>query len=77
MRYTHDCTHCKSLGEHGDADLYFCDQHGAMPTVIARYGNSGSDYVSGLVLAGFDDDITEAKRRAQAEGLLPMDNAKT
>ena len=70
MRYQHDCDNCKPLGEHGDADLYFCDQGGAGITVIARYSSDGADYTSGLCAAPFVPDLSEAKNRAIASGLL-------
>lgn len=70
MRYQHDCDNCKPLGEHGDADLYFCDQGGAGMTVIARYSSDGADYTSGLCAAPFVPDLGEAKKRAIASGLL-------
>jgi len=51
-KYTHDCEACKSLGqfEHEGAvhDLYWCGTH-ERGTVIARFGNDGPDYGSGLV----------------------------
>lgn len=55
-RFVHDCSRCKYLGSlflrvsdcPGWYDLYSCDQSGTMPTVIARYGDEGSEYMSGL-----------------------------
>ena len=70
MRFKHDCNNCKPLGEHGAADLYFCNQGGVELTVIARYGNEGADYTSGLCAAPYIPDLAEAKRRAIAYGLL-------
>lgn len=69
-RYTHDCLHCQYLGRFDATDLYFCDQGGGSPTVIARHSSEGSDYKSGLHHAIVDYHLAEAKRRAQAEGLL-------
>jgi len=69
-RYKHDCDTCTFLGRHGEADLYFCMQHGTMPTVIARFG-AGADYTSGLLLADVDPYLAEARARAHARGLLP------
>lgn len=70
-RYTHDCSKCKPLGEFGEYDLYYCEtdleKH---PTVIARFGNEGKDYTSGLVFADYVPAIAEAKRRAIKHGLL-------
>jgi hypothetical protein len=69
MRYQHDCEQCVPLGEYNEFDLYFCPQ-GGMPTVVARYGNAGKDYNSGLELAAYDIHLAEAKRRALRNGLL-------
>ena len=45
MRYTHDCEDCVPLGQFQENDIYYCDQSGFdVPTVIARYGNDGSEY---------------------------------
>lgn len=47
----HDCPCCKFLGseflKNEQFDLYFCEQNGKIPTVIARWGEDG-DYYSGL-----------------------------
>jgi len=55
-RFKHDCQRCRYLGtivsSGGLADLYFCDQSGSRPTVIARFSDEGSDYASGLVDLG-------------------------
>src|SRR5205807_3767434 len=45
-RFIHDCDHCKFLGQYFSDDLYFCDYGPA--TVIARFGNDGHEYSSGL-----------------------------
>ena len=70
-RYQHECGSgtCVFLGQHGDADLYYCPQ-GKLPTVIARYSNDSSDYQSGMGGAYVVSDLGEAKRRAQAKGLI-------
>jgi hypothetical protein len=47
-RYSHDCTQCQTLGRFEEYDLYFCDQSGFGPTVVARWGNAGQEYTSGL-----------------------------
>lgn len=70
MRYQHDCDTCKPLGEYGDADLYFCDKEATGMTVIARYGDEGSNYSSGLNLTGHIPDLAEAKKRAIKVGFL-------
>jgi hypothetical protein len=73
MRYEHDCDHCKALGEFQEADLYFCEQGGVEPTVIARYSDDGPDYSSGMVFASVHPALGEAKRRAIEAGYLPVD----
>jgi hypothetical protein len=35
----------------GKYDLYHCDQGGPGPTLIARYGDDGPEYMSGIVFA--------------------------
>lgn len=47
-RYVHDCEQCKFLGLYEEYDLYFCDQNKFGPTVVARYGDEGDEYTSGL-----------------------------
>lgn len=70
-RFTHDgCPRCVFLGNWEDHDLYFCPQNG-MPTVLARYGDEGSHYLSGVEAAHLVPALGEAKRRAEINGLLP------
>jgi len=72
-QYQHDCKKCKFLGrftsEGINYDLYFCiEGNGNRPTVIARYGNEGNNYASGIM---FDSpELTEAKRRAKTLGYI-------
>ena len=47
MLFKHDCDKCIPLGVIKGHDLYFCAQHGCA-TVVARYGDNGEDYYSGL-----------------------------
>ena len=53
-RYTHDCDKCEYLGgmefEGEYHDLYCCPQ-GERPTVIARWGDDGPEYRSGIEFA--------------------------
>lgn len=73
--YEHDCCRCVYLGQYKltaseRADLYVCASS-LRPTVIARYSSSGPDYTSGLEASyGLNPDLTEARRRAEARGLL-------
>lgn len=75
--FVHDCQHCTFLGHYYSnlyngqfgsiADLYHCVQGGRLPTVIARFGNEGDQYLSGL-----NSDLPalkEAQNRAKAQGL--------
>ena len=71
MRYSHDCDDCKPLGQFGEADLYYCDQQGIGPTVIARHSSIHSDYSSGLWFAEANPELREAKALAIKAGLLP------
>jgi hypothetical protein len=70
MRYAHDCKNCKPLGEYSDVDLYFCDQDGNNPTVLARFSDHGPDYISGLTFAPTNLALNEAKKRAIEIGYL-------
>lgn len=45
--HTHDCDRCRFLGHEKEHDLYLCP--GVNPTVIARYGSDGPNYLSQLV----------------------------
>jgi hypothetical protein len=68
-RYTHDCDRCKPLGTAAEYDLYFCLQTGDFPTVIARYGNDGWEYTSGIGSGLLPLRIAELK--AKLAGYLP------
>lgn len=64
--FNHNCATCVFLGHHEGHDLYY--HHGqAEETVIARYGNEGQDYCSGLGLQ--IASLVEAHRRAFNAGL--------
>ena len=74
-KYKHDCDECiylyttdKDDYDTGSIyDVYFCEQ-GGIPTVIARYGNDGSEYMSGL---GFNFHVLkDAEEFAKNVGLL-------
>jgi hypothetical protein len=54
-------------------DLYFCmsgTPGHEWPTVIARYGNDGPDYKSGLFAADTDPELSLAKKLAEKLGLV-------
>jgi hypothetical protein len=67
-KYIHDCKECHFLGTLDNTfDLYFCDKQGkGRETVIARYGDKGADYLSGMNFATKDglETLYEAKKRA-------------
>ena len=67
-QYHHSCKNCKFLGEFETFDLYYCPQPGLQPTVLARYGNHESAYLSGIFAPILP--LIEAKKRAIAAGLL-------
>lgn len=69
--FTHYCDACTFLGLHNNHDLYFCKNE-FETTVIARYGNDGSEYRSGMVFAEphLNLELYEAKLLAIKIGLL-------
>ena len=68
-RFQHDCSKCVFLGQYNEFDLYVCPG-GGHSTVIARFGDDGPEYQSGMAFVGVLDELTEAARRAVAKGLL-------
>lgn len=68
--YKHHCANCTYLGDweyKGQRhDLYHCPQLG-IPTVIARYGDEGPAYTSGM--SSPYPALVEARRRAIERGL--------
>jgi hypothetical protein len=75
-QFTHDCTNCTFLGryEHEGKphDLYYCGQAVHWPTVVARSGDDGPDYCSGMIFAEQGiQPYAEALRRAVERGLEP------
>jgi hypothetical protein len=76
-RFVHDCDSCTFLGvydcpeDKATYDLYHCMQGGPLdgiPTVIARYGHDGPDYLSGINMT-LTPALVEAQKRAVARGL--------
>ena len=69
--YIHDCSECGFLGNYThptdstEYDLY----HHNTETIIARYGNQGWDYTSGVCFAGIDAALTIAYSRALEKGI--------
>ncbi len=48
-KFVHDCDGCVFLGANDIYDFYFCPDGG--PTVVARFGSGGQQYLSGLEIA--------------------------
>lgn len=75
-QFQHDCNKCVFLGRHEShktqkpLDLYVCAREGVIDTVIARYGNDGPEYSSGLIFAtrGIIPELVEALNRAKKRG---------
>lgn len=86
-QFVHDCKHCKFLGrfkegdkvllcagESGDYDLYFCkDGNRNLSSVIARYGDDPSSYISGLHGSQFSPCLAEGVKRAFTKGYLKFE----
>lgn len=74
--FKHDCDCCHFLGNYKDADTneamdLYVHTTGPCPTVIARTGSDGPDYMSGLGFSyGSLEPLVQARMRAQAAGLL-------
>jgi len=60
---------CTFLGHFNNHDLYYSDQAG-LPTVIARYGNDGDQYTSGMTFVGTVPELTKAHELAKERGLI-------
>ena len=76
FRHGSDCcvfvgtTQCSGLKNKSHSyDLYVCN-NGPIPTVIARYGDKGDEYISGIPFVGMSEPLTEAFKRAQDLGIL-------
>lgn len=71
-RFRHDCSRCVFLGVFEDADLYACKNE-IEATVIARFSDEGGNYSSGIAFGyGMNPLLTEARRRANRQGILPF-----
>jgi len=68
--YQHHCEVCVFLGHYRAHDLYFCPQYELRPTILARYGNDGPEYISGIPFAEYDPIMRAALERARERGLL-------
>lgn len=63
--FNHDCDTCKFLGTYNRRDLYVCDK-----TLVARFGDEGSEYESGLSLIYDNPWIRKAMELAEEKGLI-------
>jgi hypothetical protein len=72
--YQHDCERCVYLGSTTGGktyDLYFCLEMEKYPIVLARYGDEGAEYTSGLSYSyGMSAPLTLARLAAIERGLL-------
>lgn len=63
--FLHDCDECVFLGnyeyESRAFDLYYCPKEPT--TVLARFGDEGPEYESGMSFVGIVPHLTEARRR--------------
>lgn len=61
-KFTHDCDACEFLAHEDGHDLYVCrSRFEESINVVARYGNDGPKYKSGLNFAnGIDEHLTRA-----------------
>lgn len=58
-RYKHTCPNCTYLGQSEEYDLYVCSRKNReIDSIIARFGNEGPDYISGLHYALSAQDFT-------------------
>ena len=70
-KFEHDCPNCHFLGNYKEHNLYFCKGNEfTVDTVIARFGDDGTEYISGLSFADDNDLLSEAKKRAINLNLL-------
>ena len=72
--WEHDCNECIFLGLYLSHDLYYCKK-GPGPTLIARWGDEGSEYTSGIQFGvqykdNLDSPMGEAYRLAIEKGLI-------
>jgi len=60
-RWKHDCSACTHMGglvtPDGVYDLYHCRKQGELTTLVARYGNKGSEYASMPALAAAETSM--------------------
>lgn len=64
--------HCLFLGRYKQYDLYYAAEEIGGPTVVARFGNDGPEYSSGMCFGWLpkpEHPLVEARRRSQARGL--------
>lgn len=71
-QYKHDCSAClflyRTMMSGQSYDVYFCASIPAFPTVIARYGDEGHMYLSGL--GSSIEALADAEKYCRKIGLL-------
>ena len=82
MKFQHDCDACVFLGSHtdkeGQHDFYYCLGYIGQGSVIARYGDRGSEYQSMAATVGaielFEREpeyvLAIAYRKAKEQGFI-------
>lgn len=78
--YTHDCDRCTFLGTYvmsgSNYDLYYHPGDEFTQSIVARYGEMGPEYISGITFARDQYDkkqgtpMAEAYKRALLRGLF-------
>jgi hypothetical protein len=75
-KFKHDCKECQFLGSASDGwnnyDLYYCNptKRKYAGTLIARFGDDGPDYCSGMEFAVTNPVIALAAVRAMVLGYM-------
>lgn len=67
MNYTHDCNTCTYLGSTASYDLYVHTE--GWPTYIARWGDEGSEYLSGNPKYLDSEILNVAHKMAKIQGV--------
>jgi len=68
--YEHDCPVCHFLCTFKGHDLYYCEEGNPVPTVIARYGSKGHEYMSGMAAKDASPYLQKAYSIAVSRGLI-------
>ena len=74
--FQHDCNSCIFLGNYKGCDLYICKKHSGLHSLIAREGNEGSEYRSGLWGYVHNNLYREIHKRALARGVVSPEESR-